>query len=65
MMTTTATFDATREDDDQVKIRLDRPGVAAVSYTGDPIDLIRRIAEAAGYAVVDDGENAVRVSWPQ
>jgi hypothetical protein len=47
----TATFDATREDDGQVKIRLDRPGVAAVSYTGDPRELIQRIADAAGLTV--------------
>lgn len=53
-----ATFDVHLEDDGRVKLRLDRPGVAAVSYTGDPREIIDRIASTANlaYVVADKGD---------
>jgi hypothetical protein len=51
-MTSTATFDIVQEEEPGiVRVRLDRPGVAAISYVGDAEELIRRIADAAGLTV--------------
>lgn len=52
-----ATFEARVEDDGQVRLRLDRPGVAAVSYTSDPRWLIEQIAEAANLDVIVEPRN--------
>jgi hypothetical protein len=45
------TLDVRIEDDYSVKLVLDRPGLAGMSYTANPRDLIERIAEAAGLTV--------------
>jgi hypothetical protein len=58
----TASFEAKSAQDaenpDLVKIRLDRPGVAAVSYTGDAYEIIKDIAAAAGLEVAMRSEDA-------
>lgn len=42
------------EEPGQVRVRVDRPGVAAVSHVMQPEELLRKAAEAAGYTVVDN-----------
>lgn len=62
MNETTRTFEVKPDPSDDseyaVRIRLDRPGVAAVSYTGDAYDLIKQIADAAGLEVAVRPEGA-------
>lgn len=53
-----ATFDVHADEEPGfVRVRLDRPGVSAVSYVGEAEDLIRRIADAAGLDVrIEDAD---------
>lgn len=39
------------ENPDLVRVRLDRPGVAAISYVGDAYEIIELVADAAGLEV--------------
>jgi hypothetical protein len=41
-------------DPKRVKLSIDRPGLAAMSYVDDPVNLIHQIAEAAGLDVLVD-----------
>lgn len=45
------TFEVEAADEHAVTIRLDRPGISAVSHTIDGAAAIREIADALGYAV--------------
>ena len=54
-----ASFDVNPEEEPGVvRVRLDQPGVAAISYVGDAEGLIQRIATAAGLEVsfVEDAD---------
>lgn len=62
-MTSEASIEVRPEDGDNVRIRLDRPGVSAVSYVGDAEELIRYICAAAGFEV-EDFTNGLGITFP-
>lgn len=46
------------EEDGQVRVRVDKPGVSAVSDVMDPMDLIRAVADASGL-----DEDSISEKW--
>lgn len=53
-----ATFEVTNEAEGRVRLHIDRPGIAAVSYEDDPRVIIDYIAEVAALGPVSYEEDA-------